>query len=385
MTHLKPEIFFNKPYFTGKETAYIEDAVRSSHISGNGKYTKLCHAFFEKHFGFQKVLLTTSCTDALEMAAILIDIAPGDEVIIPSYTFVSTVNAFALRGAKIVFSDSREDHPGINESTLESLITPKTKAIVPVHYAGVACNMREIMRIANKHNIFVIEDAAQAIDSFCKNDNGEFIPLGKWGHLAAFSFHETKNIISGEGGMLVINDDQFNQRAEIIWEKGTNRSQFFRGEVDKYGWVDIGSSFLPSDIIAAFLYAQIENMDVIQRKRKELWERYFSQLLPLASVGKIGIPQVPEYATNNAHMFYVVCKNIQERSDLIQHLKNQSVYSVFHYQSLHKSPYFLRENPDVPLLNSEKFTDCLLRLPMYFELRFEDVDRVASTISQFFR
>ena len=384
MTQLKTEIFFNKPYFTGKETAYIEDAVRSSHISGNGKYTKLCHAFFEKQFGFQKVLLTTSCTDALEMAAILIDIAPGDEVIIPSYTFVSTVNAFALRGAKIVFADSREDHPGIDENNLESLITPKTKAIVPVHYAGVACNMREIMRIANKHNIFVIEDAAQAIDSFCKNDNGEFIPLGKWGHLAAFSFHETKNIISGEGGMLVINDDQFNQRAEIIWEKGTNRSQFFRGEVDKYGWVDIGSSFLPSDIIAAFLYAQIENMDVIQRKRKELWERYFSQLLPLASVGKIGIPQVPEYATNNAHMFYVVCKNIQERSDLIQHLKNQGIYSVFHYQSLHKSPYFLRENPDVPLLNSEKFTDCLLRLPMYFELRFEDIDRVASTISQFF-
>ena len=378
------KIDFNKPYFTGKETIYIEDAVRSSHISGNGKYTKQCHAFFEKNYGFQKVLLTTSCTDALEMAAILVDIQPGDEVIIPSYTFVSTVNAFALRGAKIVFADSRADHPGINETSLESLITPKTKAIVPVHYAGVACNMPEIMRIANKHHLFVIEDAAQAIDSFCKNENGEFIPLGKWGHLSAFSFHETKNIISGEGGMLAINDPRFNDRAEIIWEKGTNRSQFFRGEVDKYGWVDIGSSFLPSDMIAAFLYAQIENIEKIQSRRKEIWNEYFSGLSPLSQKGCFDIPHIPSYATNNAHMFYFICNNIDERTALILYLKENGIYSVFHYQSLHKSPFYLQQNKKITLLNSERFTDCLLRLPMYFELKVEEIHRIIQTIKDFY-
>jgi dTDP-4-amino-4,6-dideoxygalactose transaminase len=384
MENISPIIYFNKPYFTGKETAYIEDAIKSSHISGNGKYTKKCHAFFEKQYGFQKVLLTTSCTDALEMAAILIDIQPGDEVIIPSYTFVSTVNAFALRGAKIIFADSRDDHPGMDESSLEKLITPKTKAIVPVHYAGVACNMPEIMRIANKHNIFVIEDAAQAIDSFCTSDNGDWIPLGKWGHLSAFSFHETKNISSGEGGLLVINDPQFNQRAEIIWEKGTNRSQFFRGEVDKYGWVDIGSSFLPSEMIAAFLYAQIENLEKIQTKRKEIWNEYFFYLAPLSQKGCFNIPHIPSYATNNAHMFYLICNNIDERTALILYLKENGIYSVFHYQSLHKSPFYLQQNKEITLLNSEKYTDCLLRLPMYFELNKNDVLHIGNAINQFY-
>ena len=255
------KIPFNKPFLSGNETKYIEEAVRSMKISGDGIFTKKCHAFFEEKYGFLKCLLTTSCTDALEMAAILIDIQAGDEVIMPSYTFVSTANAFVLRGAKIVFADSLPDHPNIDVSKIEALITPKTKAIVPVHYGGVACDMDVIMELAKRYNLFVIEDAAQAVDSFYKG-----LPLGGIGHLAAFSFHETKNIISGEGGMLVINDAQFAERAEIIREKGTNRSQFYRGEVDKYGWMDIGSSFLPSDIIAAFLFAQLENLDKRYKK-----------------------------------------------------------------------------------------------------------------------
>jgi dTDP-4-amino-4,6-dideoxygalactose transaminase len=258
---------FNKPYLTGKETQYIEQAVKSGKISGDGIFTQKCHSFFQERYGFNKCLLTTSCTDALEMAALLLNIQPGDEVIMPSYTFVSTANAFVLRGAKIVFVDSRNDHPGINEDKIEELVTPKTRVIVPVHYAGIACDMDKIMDIANRYNLFVVEDAAQAIDSFYIGNDGKKRALGSMGQLAAFSFHETKNIISGEGGMLVINDTQFEKRAEIIWEKGTNRTAFFRGEINKYGWVDIGSSFLPSDIMAAFLWAQIENLDEIQKRR----------------------------------------------------------------------------------------------------------------------
>ncbi|MEY4937884.1 MAG: hypothetical protein RIS64_4243, partial [Bacteroidota bacterium] len=259
---MKISIPFNKPFLTGKEVHYIYQAVQSGKISGDGLFTKKCHDFFEKRYHFKKALLTTSCTDALEMAAILINIQPGDEVIMPSYTFVSTANAFVLRGAKIIFADSMRNHPNMDADSLESLITSRTKAIVPVHYAGVACDMDKIMALATKYNLYVIEDAAQAIDSFYKGK-----PLGSIGHLAAFSFHETKNIISGEGGMLAINDETFIERAEIIREKGTNRSKFFRGEIDKYGWVDIGSSYLPSDMIAAFLYAQLENLEVIQAKR----------------------------------------------------------------------------------------------------------------------
>jgi dTDP-4-amino-4,6-dideoxygalactose transaminase len=264
---------FNKPYLTGNETNYIYQAVQSGKISGDGIFTKKCHEFFELKYGFKKCLLTTSCTDALEMAAILSGIEDGDEVIIPSYTFVSTANAFVLRGAKIVFCDSQENHPNIDDTQIERLITSKTKAIVVVHYAGVACEMDNICSIATKHNLFLIEDAAQAIDSFYKGR-----PLGSFGHFAAFSFHETKNVISGEGGMLVINDLDFVERAEIIREKGTNRSKFFRGEIDKYGWVDIGSSYLPSDIIAAFLFAQLENLEIIQDKRLNLWNRYYHNL-----------------------------------------------------------------------------------------------------------
>lgn len=370
---------FNKPYLTGKETEYIIDAVASGKISGNGKYTQKCQQFFEDKFGFKKTLLTTSCTDALEMAAILIDIKEGDEVIMPSYTFVSTANAFVLRGAKIVFADSRKDHPNMDETKLEALITAKTKAIVPVHYAGVACEMDTIMELATKHNLYVIEDAAQAIDSYYIGKDGIKKALGSIGHLAAFSFHETKNIISGEGGLLAINDERFIKRAEIIWEKGTNRSSFFRGEVDKYGWVDIGSSFLPSEIIAAFLWAQLENLENIQRVRKQHWEKYQNGLKQFAAENNIELPLVPDYATNNAHMFYLVCKNIEQRSALIEKLRSQNIHPVFHYISLHSSPFYEGKHDGRNLSETDRFTDCLVRLPLFYEL---SVDTVINQILQ---
>ena len=381
---IKSHIGFNKPFLTGKETEYIKSAVLSCKISGDGNFTKKCHDFFEEKYGFKKVLLTTSCTDALEMAAILLNIKEGDEVIAPSYTFVSTVNAFVLRGAKIVFADSEADNPNIDANKIVSLITPKTKVLLPVHYAGHACDMETIMDIAKKHDLFVVEDAAQAIDSFYINKDGKEIPLGSIGHMAAFSFHETKNIISGEGGMLVINDDQFIERAEIIREKGTNRSKFFRGEVDKYGWVDIGSSFLPSDIIAAFLYAQLEQLEIIQTKRKKIWEIYFNGLLELQQKGKLLLPIKKEYSTNNAHMFYLVCNNLDERTGLIEKLKKQNINSVFHYLSLHKSTYYKNLHEGYELINSDKFAECLLRLPFYFELTENDQQRVINEIIDFY-
>lgn len=359
---------FNKPYLTGKETHYIYDAVSTGKLSGNGKYTKLCQTFFEENFGFKKCLLTTSCTDALEMAAILIGIQPGDEVIIPSYTFVSTANAFVLRGATIVFADSCTENPNIDAHSLEKLITSKTKAIVPVHYAGIACDMDMIMELAQKHNLYVVEDAAQAIDSYYTGKDGIKRALGSIGHLAAFSFHETKNIISGEGGMLAINDIQFADRAEVIWEKGTNRSAFFRGEVDKYGWVDIGSSFLPSEIIAAFLWAQLENIEAIQQKRKEHWQNYFSGLKDWAKANAIELAYIPEFATNNAHMFYIVCESLEQRTAIIEKLKSKGILSVFHYISLHESPFYKDKHNGGILAETQKYTDRLLRLPMYFEL-----------------
>lgn len=364
---------FNKPYLTGKELIYIEDAVKKGKISGNGYYTQLCQDFLKNKYGFKKCLLTTSCTDALEMAAILLDIKEGDEVIMPSYTFVSTANAFVLRGAKIVFADSRSDHPGIDEDSIEALITNKTKAIVPVHYAGVACDMDIIMDLAHRYNLFVVEDAAQAIDSFYTGRDGIQKPLGSIGHLGAFSFHETKNIISGEGGMLVINDLQFAERAEIIWEKGTNRSSFFRGEVNKYGWVDVGSSFLPSEIIAAFLWAQLENLEDIQKVRKSHWQQYKNGLQDWASENSIELPVVPPYATNNAHMFYIVCKNSKQRQQIIEKLKRKGILSVFHYVSLHSSTFYNEKNGRQNLLQSDKYSDCLLRLPMYYELNAQEV------------
>lgn len=375
---------FNKPYLSGKENIYITDSVNSGQISGNGKYTKLCHQFFKNKFGFKHSLLTTSCTDALEMASILLNIQPGDEVIMPSYTFVSTANAFVLRGAKIVFCDSRKDHPGIDEDAIESLITPKTKAIVPVHYAGVACNMNKIMDLANKYNLFVVEDAAQAIDSFFTGKDGLQRPLGSIGHLAAFSFHETKNIISGEGGLLIINDERFKERAEIIWEKGTNRSAFFRGEVNKYGWVDVGSSFLPSDMIAAFLYAQLENLEDIQNKRKMIWEAYYNGLQHLETKGLLRLAKIPDFATNNAHMFYIVCNSLEERTNLIQNLRNQNIYAVFHYLSLHKSDFYIKKHDGRDLINCDNYANYLLRLPLYYELNDTEVNRITKIIFSFY-
>jgi dTDP-4-amino-4,6-dideoxygalactose transaminase len=372
---------FNKPFLTGKEAHHLYQAVQSGKISGDGAFTKKCHAFFEERYGFHKVLLTTSCTDALEMAAILVDIKPGDEVIAPSYTFVSTVNAFVLRGARVVFADSEPGNPNLDVSKIEQLITSKTKAIIPVHYAGVSCDMDAIMALANKYNLFVIEDAAQSIDSYYKGK-----PLGGIGHFSAFSFHETKNIISGEGGMLVINDEKFVERAEIIREKGTNRSKFFRGEIDKYGWSDIGSSFLPSDIIAAFLYAQLENLDLIQQKRRKIWDAYYAGLQPLAAAGKIKLGEIPDYATNNAHMFYILCTSLQERTALISHLKSKDIHAVFHYLSLHKSPYYQEVEPnDLVLENCDRYADTLLRLPMYYELDDEDQQQVIQEITDFYR
>ena len=359
---------FNKPYLSGDETKYIENAVKSGKISGNGIYTKKCQTFFEQKYGFKKSLLTTSCTDALEMAAILINIQPGDEIIMPSYTFVSTSNAFVLRGAKIVFADSKKDHPNLDENLIEALVTPRTKAIVPVHYAGVACNMDVIMDIAKRHNLFVIEDAAQAIDSFFTGKDGIKKALGSIGHLAAFSFHETKNIISGEGGMLAINDEQFCDRAEVIWEKGTNRSAFFRGDVDKYGWVDIGSSFLPSEIIAAFLWAQLENLEKIQNKRKFIWNNYFDKLSNWAAENNIMLPTIPGYATNNAHMFFLTCNSLEQRTAIIKKLRDADILAVFHYLSLHSSPYYSDKHDGRVLPETDRFSDCLIRLPLFFEL-----------------
>nr|WP_315217582.1 dTDP-4-amino-4,6-dideoxygalactose transaminase [uncultured Flavobacterium sp.] len=367
------KIPFNKPYLTGKELVYIEDAVKKGKISGNGYYTQLCQDFFKTKYSFHKCLLTTSCTDALEMAAILINIQEGDEVIMPSYTFVSTANAFVLRGATIVFADSRTDHPGLDEDKIEALITPKTKAIVPVHYAGVACDMDKIMDLAHQYNLYVIEDAAQAIDSFYTGRDGVKKALGSIGHLAAFSFHETKNIISGEGGMLAINDLQFAERAEIIWEKGTNRSAFFRGEVDKYGWVDVGSSFLPSEIIAAFLWAQLENLENIQQVRKSHWEQYNIELQSWAAQNEIQLPVIPTYATNNGHLFYLVCKNISQRTALIEKLKSKDILSVFHYISLHSSPFYKDSHTGNQLPESDRYSDCVLRLPLFYELNVAEV------------
>lgn len=366
---------FNKPHLTGKEAHYMYEAVYKGKLSGNGEFTKRCQSFLENKYGFKKCLLTTSCTDALEMAAILCDIKPGDEVIVPSYTFVSSALAFVRTGAKIVFADSMEGNPNIDADKIEELITPRTKVIVPVHYAGVACDMDKIMEIADRHNLLVVEDAAQAIDSYYKGR-----PLGSIGHLAAFSFHETKNIISGEGGCLAINDERFIRRSEIIWEKGTNRAEFFRGEVNKYGWCDTGSSFLPSEVIAAFLWAQLESMDDIQNKRKELWNCYYEQLAPLAAQGRFRLPDIPEYATNNAHMFYLVCNSLEERSALIKRLKDNDILAVFHYLSLHKSPYYVEKHGGRELPMADMYADCLVRLPMYYELTEGNISSISNTV-----
>lgn len=382
-------IDFNRPHLTGKEAHYMYQAVSKAKLSGNGDYTKKCQAFFEERYGFKKCLLTTSGTDALEMCAMLCDLKPGDEVIIPSYTFVSTALAFLREGAKVVFADSMKRNPNLDAEAIEALITPRTKVIVPVHYAGVACDMDKIMEIAEKHNLLVVEDAAQAVDSYYRGVQckvyGVKKPLGGIGHLAAFSFHETKNITAGgEGGLLVVNDERFIRRAEILWEKGTNRAEFFRGAVNKYGWVDMGSSFLPAEINAAFLWAQLENLDEIQEKRKALWNTYYELLKPLADKGFFSMPDMPDYASNNAHMFYLVCRNLEERTNLIKFLKEHDIQAVFHYLSLHSSEFYRDKHDGRDLPECDRYMDTLVRLPMYYDLEIADVERVCKTIMQFF-
>lgn len=373
------KIPFNKPYFTGDEASNLIEATSSGKISGNGEFTQKCHDYFERVYSFKKVLLTNSCTDALEMAAILINIKPGDEVIMPSFTFVSTANAFILRGAKIVFADTQTDIPNIDPGVIENLITERTKAIVVVHYAGIASDMDPIATLANKHSLFLIEDAAHSIDSFYKNNR-----LGSIGHLSTFSFHETKNIISGEGGMLVINDEQFIERAEIIWEKGTNRVAFFKGEVDKYGWKDIGSSYLPSDLSAAVLFAQIESHDNIQERRKWIWNYYYEKLLPLDQKRLILLPAIPEYATLNGHLFYFLAHSNKERDQLISYLKKHEIQAVFHYLPLHSSDYYKSKHDGRVLKNTDRFAGCLIRLPFYYEISKDEQDFVCEKVFDFY-
>ena len=374
-------INFNKPHLTGKEAHYMYQAVFNCKLSGNGDFTKKCQSFFEQRYGYKKAILTTSGSDALEMAAILCNINPGDEVIVPSYTFVSSALAFVRERAKIVFADSCANNPNIDPDKLEELITPKTKAIVVVHYAGIACDMDKIMDIAHRHGVLVVEDNAQGLDSFYKGR-----PLGSIGDLGCISFHETKNITAGgEGGLLIVNDEQYTRRAEIIWEKGTNRAEFFRGMVNKYGWVDTGSSFLPSEVNAAFLLAQLEELDTIQNRRKMLWDIYHEELAPLAVKGYFTLPDIPGYATNNAHMFYIVCRNIDERSALISFLKDNGIQACFHYLALHRSEYYTThysERPELP--NCDRFADCLVRMPMYYELKEDEVKYITDKIKAFY-
>lgn len=368
---------FNKPYFSGRELKYLEEVCHSTTMSGNGDFTKKCHTFFEQKYGFKKCLLTTSGTDALEMCAMLCNLKPGDEVIVPSYTFVSTALAFLREGAKVVFADSSEENPNMEIEQIEPLINEKTKVIAVVHYAGVACDMDAIMALAKKHNLLVVEDAAHCIDSFYKGR-----PLGSIGHLGAFSFHETKNISSGEGGMCVINDERFVRRAEIIWEKGTNRAEFYRGMVNKYGWVDMGSSFLPSEFNAAYLWAQLEQLDDIQGKRKHIWNRYFEGLN-----GKIGnevkLPYIPEYATNNAHMFYLLCPSLEYRTALMKFLKENDVQTTFHYLPLHSSKYYEDKHDGRELPNCDRYGDTLVRLPLFYELTDWEIDKIVQIILKF--
>lgn len=365
---------FNKPYLHGRELVYIAEAVSSGKIAGDGVFTQRCHRFFEQRYGISKALLTTSCTDALEMSALLLDIKPGDEIILPSFTFVSTASAFAMHGARLVFADCCPDNPNISADEIARLISPRTRAVVVVHYAGVACDMRRILALAEQHGVPVIEDAAHAIEA-----TWEGKPLGTLGALAAFSFHETKNIISGEGGMLAINDERYVRRAEIIREKGTNRSAFFRGEVDKYNWVDIGSSYLPSDIVAAYLYAQIEAVDAIQAKRIAIWERYHLAFSSLHRYG-VGLPTIASWGSNNAHMYYLLMPSLDARSTFIEAMKREGILTVFHYQPLHLSPYYAKRHDGRVLPNCVRYSDTLVRLPMYYELSSPQQDHVIESV-----
>ena len=374
-------ISFNVPPCIGKEMPYIEEAIKLHKICGDGKFTKKCSKWIEETTGTAKALLTTSCTHATEMAAILLDIKPGDEDIMPSYTFVSTADAFVLRGAKVVFVDIRPDTMNIDETLIEAAITDKTRAIVPVHYAGVSCEMDTIMDIARRHNLYVIEDAAQGVSSTYKGK-----ALGTIGDYGCFSFHETKNYSMGEGGALLIRDAENILKAEIIREKGTNRSQFFRGEIDKYTWMEAGSSYLPSELNAAYLWAQLENVDEIYQNRMDTWALYYEMLTPLAEEGKIELPVVPEDCVHNAHMFYIKVKDLNERTELIGYLKQHEILAVFHYVPLHSAPagkkYGIFHGEDK---YTTRESERLLRLPMYYGIEKEKVEKVVQTIYEFYK
>ncbi|HEX8429484.1 dTDP-4-amino-4,6-dideoxygalactose transaminase [Hymenobacter sp.] len=371
---------FNKPYFVGTETRYIEEAVRSGKLSGDGIFTRRCEEWLQAHFNAPRVLLTTSGTDALELAALLLELEPGDEVLLPSFTFSSTATAFALRGARLVFVDSSPSSPALDATQLNSLVTSRTRAIVPVHYGGVACDMAAIHAVAEAHDLVVVEDAAQALGGSFKGQ-----PLGTQGALGAFSFHETKNVTAGgEGGMLVVNSLQLIARAEILREKGTNRAAFFRGEVAKYSWVDIGSSFLPAEINAAFLWAQLEKLDFIQQCRQEIWARYFKELQPLQALG-VGLPNIPDYSIQNGHLFYLVCRSLTERTSLIDFLRKQDVTAIFHYQPLHSSPYYAARHDGRELPWATHYADCLVRLPLYTELEASQQQRIIRAVLAFYQ
>lgn len=368
---------FNKPYCSGRELKYIEQVCHSDTMSGNGAFSKRCQSFFEEKYHFKKCLLTTSGTDALEMCAMLCNLEPDDEVIVPSYTFVSSALAFLREGAKVVFGDSSSASPNMEFEQIEPLINKHTKVIVVVHYAGIACDMDKIMALAQKYNLLVVEDAAHAVDSYYKDR-----PLGGIGHLAAMSFHETKNISSGEGGLCIINDERFINRSEIIWEKGTNRAEFYRGMVNKYGWVDMGSSFLPSEFNAAFLWAQLEQLYDIQGKRKHIWQMYYDGLNGKID-SRIRIPFIPDYATNNAHMFYLVCPSLEYRNSLMKYLKENGIQTTFHYLPLHSSKYYVSKHDGRELVNCDHYADTLVRLPLFYELKDEDVFYIIKSILRF--
>lgn len=370
---------FNKPYCSGRELEYIQEVCHSNTMSGNGQFTKKCQHFFEEKYHFKKCLLTTSGTDALEMCAMLCELKPGDEVIVPSYTFVSTALAFLREGAKVVFADSSSKTPNMEVDQIEPLINSKTKVIAVVHYAGVACDMDAIMALAEKHNLLVVEDAAHSIDSFYKDR-----PLGGIGHFGAFSFHETKNISSGEGGMIVINEERFIRRAEIIWEKGTNRAEFYRGMVNKYGWCDMGSSFLPSEFNAAYLWAQLEQLDDIQNKRKHIWKMYDEGLRGVID-NVVSLPYLPYYATNNAHMYYMICPTLDFRTTLMSYLKENNIQTTFHYIPLHSSDYYKNKHDGRNLIKCDRLGDCLIRLPLFYELKESEVGYVINKIIEFCR
>ena len=376
----KYRIPFNKPFLAGKELYYVAQSVLSGHTAGDGSFTKKCQAFMEEKFAANKILLTHSCTAALEMSALLCDVSPADEVILPSFTFVSTANAFYLRGAKLVFVDVQQDTLNMDVTQIEDAVTDHTKVIVPVHYAGIGCEMNTIMEIAKRHNLYVVEDAAQGVNAKYNNTY-----LGTIGDIGTYSFHETKNYICGEGGAIVINNETFVERAEIIREKGTNRSKFFRGEVDKYTWVDIGSSFLPSDILAAFLYAQLENMEAINRRRGQLFDYYYKALIPLVNDGKLRLPYVSSECESNSHLFYIILNDESTRNALMDHLKSNGILAVFHYLPLHLSEIGRSmgyKEGQLPV--TESMSSRLLRLPFYHDIKAEEQAEVVDVIKNFF-